>query len=636
MRNRKSQAQMMTRREAMGTSLGALAGAGVLSGPLFSASRGRAQDAVIKSHGYSYFGDLKYPADFKHLTYVNPNAPKGGEFSTWAFGTFDSLNPFVLKGEAAQGSTIFYDTLMTGNLDEPDSLYGLLAHTIEYPENAEWVIFHLCEEARFSDGSPVTAADVKFSFEILRDKGQPSYKLIFADVDRSEVIDPLTIRFVFKPTGSPRDRIQTVAGLPVLSKAYFDTHDFEEPTLKAPVGSGPYTLEEVEPGRMVAYRRREDYWAKDLPINVGQNNFDVLKFEYFADYTIAFEAFKGGAYLFREEFLSKLWATGYNFPAIQRGDVAVESLPDGRPAGTQGFFINLRRKKFADPGLRQAIGLAFNFEWTNQSLFHNQYVRTDSFWENSDLQASGVAKGRELEILQSLGDLIPPSVLTDPAYVPRISRDDKSSDRGALRKAAQLLEEAGWVIGKSGMRENADGERLKIEFLNDGGSFERIIAPYIDNLKRLGIEAISDRVDSAQAQIREKNFDFDIVTSRMSMSLTPGAELRQYFSSQSADALGSANLSGIKDPAVDKLIGMIENAKTREDLDASVKALDRLLRALHIWVPQWHKAVHNIAYFDVFSRPYTDNPPKTSLGSMSIWWYDTEKAAKLRASGAIK
>ena len=598
---------------------------------------GRAQtEDVTKTHGISVFGDIKYPADFTHFDYVNPDAPKGGEFSTWAFGTFDSLSPYVLKGNAATLSTVFYDSLMTGNLDEPDAAYGLLAHTAEYPESKEWVIFHLRPEATFRDGSQVTAQDVVFTFEALRDKGRPSYKVLFKDFVGAEALDDSRVKFTFKPDGALREAYLTAAGLPVFSKAYYADRDFSEPSLEPPMGSGPYTLDRVEVGRTVSYKRRDDYWAKDLPVNVGQNNFDIIKIEYFADYTAAFEAFKAGAYTYREEFLSKVWATGYDFPAIQKGWVVVEDLPDGRPAGTQGFWFNMRKAKFQDPRVREAIGLVFNFEWSNESLFYGLYTRTDSFWENSDLQAEGTPGAAELALLEPLRGMIPDTVFTEPAYVPSESSAKRSGDRKALRRASKLLDAAGWTVGDDGLRRNAAGEVLNVEFLNDSPSFDRILNPYVENLGRIGIQATNHRVDVAQAQEREKNFEYDVVVQRYSMSQTPGSELRQIFGSDSADIQGSSNVGGLKNEAVDQLIEVIEAAETREELDVAVKALDRVLRSLHIWVPQWYKPVHNIAYFDMYERPYSNNPPKTSLGELSIWWSNPEKAAELKAAGALR
>uniref|UniRef100_UPI003568FA07 extracellular solute-binding protein n=1 Tax=Puniceibacterium confluentis TaxID=1958944 RepID=UPI003568FA07 len=422
-------------------------------GLAFAAHSSRAQDNVIKAHGVSTFGDLKYPADFKHWDYVNPDAPKGGEFSTWAFGTFDSLTPYILKGNAASLSTVFYDSLLTGNLDEPDSSYGLVAESLEYPENREWVIFHMRPEATFRDGSPVTAQDVVFSYNVLVEKGRPSFKVSLKDFQTVEALDDHTVKFTFNPEGPLRELLMTAGGLPIFSQAYYENVDFTESSLEPPMGSGQYELLSVDPGRSVAYKRRDDYWAKDLPVNVGQNNFDVIKVEYFADYTTAFEAFKAGAYTFREEFQSKIWATGYDFPAVKNGTVKIEELDDGRPAGTQGFWFNLRREKFQDIRVREAIGLAFNFEWSNESLFYGAYERTDSFWENSDtLQATGMPSDAELALLEPLRADLPESVFTEEAYVPATSSPHDLADRRALRTAGKLLEEAGWIVGNDGIR----------------------------------------------------------------------------------------------------------------------------------------------------------------------------------------
>ena len=596
----------------------------------------RAEQKIIKSHGISTFGELKYEADFKHFEYVNPDAPKGGEFSTWAFGTFDSLSPFILKGSAARLSSVFFDTLMTGNLDEPDSLYGLVAHTIEYPEDRSWVIFHMRPEAEFSDGTPVRAEDVVFSFNVLLEKGVPSFKVSYKDFEKVEALDELTVKFTFAKGAPFRELPMNAAGLPIFSKAYYQTRDFGESTLEPPLGSGAYELLKVDAGRSVAYKRRDDYWARDLPVNVGQNNFDVIKYEYFADYTAAFEAFKGGAYAYRKEYLSKLWATGYNFPALDKGWIKQETLPDGNPSGTQGFWFNLRREKFQDPLVRQAISMAFNFEWSNKELFYGLYQRTDSFWENSELQAQGLPSPEELKLMESLHAYIQPDVFTEPAFVPAVSSAEKLSDRRVLRQAGKLLDEAGWKVGDDGFRYNAAGEKLSIEFLNDSPSFERIIVPYVQNLNRLGVDAVYSLVDAAQSKDREKNFDFDITVRRYVMSETPGIELRGMFGGETAELLGSNNIAGVADPAIDKLIEIIEAAQTRDDLDVAVKVLDRVLRSMHIWVPQWYNPVHNIAYLDMYERPYTDTPPKTSLGEMSIWWYNPEKAAALRAAGAFQ
>jgi microcin C transport system substrate-binding protein len=591
----------------------------------------QAQDTVIKSHGISTFGELKYSADFPHLDYVNPDAPKGGSFSTWGFGTFDSLMPYILKGQAASLASAQFETLMVGTADEPDSMYGLLAESIEYPEDRQWAIFNIRPEARFSDGTPVTAVDVVFSFNILIEKGRPSFASTFSDFEMVEALAPLRVKFTFKEGSNTRELPQAAAGLPVFSKAYFDDVDFAESTMTPPIGSGDYILKSAEPGKNVVYQRRDDYWGKDLSINVGRSNFDEIGIEYFGDYTVAFEAFKGGAYTFREEYLSKLWATSYDFPALEKGWVRTDTLLAGRPSGTQGYWFNLRRDKFKDPKVREAIGMMFNFEWSNKALFYGIYDRTDSFWENSPMQAEGMITDAERALLEPLAEHLPDTVFTDVAFTPVVSKPNQL-DRNVFRAAGKLLDAAGWTPqGK--FRKNDKGETLTIDFLNDSPSFERITNPLVENLIKLGVDARLKSVDPAQETELTKVFDFDVKVQRFSMSLTPGLELRSIFSSETADAEGGANLSGVSNPAVDALLDIIEGAKTRDELTVAVKALDRTLRAMHIWIPQWYKGTHNVAYLDMYEHP--ENLPPYSMGEMDFWWYNAEKAAKLKAEGAF-
>ncbi len=603
----------------------------LLIGLITLALSASAQEKITKSYGISTFGELKYGPDFKHFDYVNPDAPKGGEFSTWAFGTFDSLTPYILKGQAATLSNIFFESLMTNDSDEPDAMYGLVAKTIEYPENRQWAIFNMRPEARFSDGTPITAADVVFSFNILITKGRPSYKVILSDIEKVEALGPHRVKYTFRKGSNTRELPMTVAGLPIFSKAYYATRDFAKSTLEPPLGSGPYMLDRVIPGKTVIYKRRKDYWGKDLAVNVGRNNFDRIRFEYYTDYTAAFEGFKGGSYNYREEFLSKLWGTAYNFPAIEKGWVKKEQIKDGNPSGTQGFWFNLRRDKFKNPLVRRALGMAFNFEWSNKALFYGIYDRTDSFWENSYLQAKGMPSKAQLALLDPLRANLPDSVFTKPAFTPAVSKPQQL-DRRVIRRAGKLLDEAGWKV-VDGVRKNAQGKPLSVVFLNDGPAFERIMNPYIENLKRLGVVASLRNIDNAQMVEREKNFNFDIVTRRYTMSLTPGPELRGMFSSRTANLKGSNNIAGLANPAIDSLINSIEKASTRKDLNVAVKALDRALRSLHIWVPQWYNPYHNIAYLDVFSRPKKAAP--FAVGEIDFWWYDKKKAARLKAVGAF-
>ncbi len=617
-----------------GTALRRTIYAGALGIACFLLSFGAAragEDTVIKAHGISAFGDLKYPEGFAHFDYVNPDAPKGGTFSTWGFATFDSLTPYVLKGQAATLSSIFFESLMTGSADEPDAMYGLLAESIEYPESRQWAIFNLRPQARFSDGTQVTADDVVFSFNTLVDKGRPSYKTTFSDFETVESLSRLQVKFTFKDGVNTRELPMAAAGLPIFSKAYYADRDFAESTLDPPLGSGRYVLDKVVPGKTVSYRARDDYWGNDLNINIGRENFEILKIEYFSDYTAAFEAFKGGAYNYREEYSSKIWATSYDFPSLSKGWVVKDTLPDGNPSGTQGFWFNMRKDKFKDPAVREAIGMMFNFEWSNKTLFYDLYDRTDSFWENSPLQASGPISAAELALLDPLRANLPASVFESEAYTPVISKPNQL-DRGVFRRAGNMLNDAGWTI-VNGVRKNANGETLTVEILNDSPSFDRIVNPYVKNLIKLGVDAKMTFVDPAQETERRKTFDYDITTQRYVMSLTPGIELRSIFSSETANTPGSSNLTGIANPAIDALITIIEGAKSREDLSVAVKALDRALRAMHIWVPQWYKGVHNIAYLDVYEYP--ENLPPYAMGEMDFWWYSDAKAQKLKQAGAF-
>ena len=500
---------------------------------------------VITAHGISTFGELKYGADFEHLDYVNPDAPKGGEISLWGFGSFDSMHPYSTKGRSGQYSSIFFESLLEGSSDEPDSVYGLVAESLEYPEDRSEVIFNMRPEARFSDGSPLTAADVVFSYEVLRDKGLPSFRAVIEkQIESAEALGPHRVKFTFKDGVPTRDLPQTAGGLPIFSKAYYETSgaDFEVSTLTPAIGSGPYVLESIDVGQQIIYKRNPDYWGKDLPINRGRHNFDTIRIEYFADYNSAFEGFKAGTYSFRSEASSKIWATAYDFPAIEKGWVVKDTPPDGTLSSGQSFLFNLRRERFQDIRVRKAIGMMFNFEWSNKTLFYGIYARMQSFWENSYLKASGMPQAGELAFLTPLADILPPGVLDSPAVTPPIS-SERQLDRKKLRAASTLLDEAGWPVSDDGMRRNAAGDTLKLEFLNDSQSFDRVINPFVENLRKLGVDAAHTRVDNAQATERERNFDFDIVTGNFRTSLTSGAGLKQYFGSETAD-ISIFNLAG--------------------------------------------------------------------------------------------
>ena len=583
------------------------------------------EDTIITSHGISVFGDLKYPENFQHFDYVNSNAPKGGNVSVWGFGTFDSLNPFIVKGNYLENLGLTFDTLMAESDDEPDSRYGLLAESITYPHpSRSWVVFDLRQEAQFSDGSPVTADDVVFSLETLKSQGSPHFRISYENIEQAEALTSSRVKFTFREGSQTRDLPLLASSLPVFSKAHFADRVFNESSMDPILASGPYVVTRAEPGQFAEFRRKDDYWAKDLPVNKGRFNFDTVKVVYYADYTTAFEGFKGGDYDLRVEYYSKLWATGYDFPEIESGKVVRETIPDGQPSGAQGYWLNLRRAKFADPRVREAISLAFNFEWSNKTLFFGAYKRTDSFWENSNLQAEGLPSKEELDHLIPLRGQIPESVFTDVAFTPAQSNPDKLADRSILRQASALLDEAGWVL-EDGIRKNANGEKLAIQFLSSGESSNRIVTPFIENLKTLGIEASIYSPDPAQIQLLEKNFDFDITSRRYSFSLTPGPEMRSILGSDSADLTGSYNISGVANPAIDSLLNTIEGAKSREELRVAVQALDRVLRAMHIWVPAWYSGIHRVAYRNVYTHP--ENLPPYDLGELSLWWYDEEKAA---------
>jgi microcin C transport system substrate-binding protein len=583
-----------------------------------------------KTHGLSAFGELKYAADFKHFDYVNPDAPKGGRLATIGTGavlTFNSFNPFIIRDDAAQGLDFLFDSLMVRAEDEPDAMYGLIAHAAEVAEDRRSVTFHLRPEARFRDASPVTAQDVIFSFEKLRDpaKAHPRFATPLRDVVKAEALDEHTLRFEFQGDNL-RDLPLIVASLPIASNAFYAEDDFYKPSLKVPMGSGPYDIGTYKTGTNITYKRRPDYWAADLPVNRGRYNFDEIRYEYYRDRTAGLEGFKAGAYDLREEFTSKSWATEYNIPQIRDGRIKLATLPDERPAGAQGFFINTRLDKFADRRLRKALDYAFDFEWTNKNLFYGLYLRTDSYFVNSDLKAEGPPSEAELKLLEPFRDQLPPEVFDEP-YAPPVS-DGSGRDRRQLSAASKLLREAGWTVNDRGVRVNAKGEPLTIELLMEDPGLERIFAFYIEKLKSLGIQASIRNIDAAQYQVRLKDFDFDLDMSRFVLGQTPGPEMRNYWSSEAARTKGSQNLPGIADPVVDRLIDVILQAKSRDELRAAARALDRVLRAGHYWVPQWYKASHHLAFWDRYSWPQTK--PKYARGVLDTWWYDTEKAAKLK------
>ncbi|MFK7962340.1 MAG: extracellular solute-binding protein [Burkholderiaceae bacterium] len=578
-------------------------------------------------HGLSAFGDLKYPADFKHFEYVNPQAPKGGRIVTIGTAgliTFDSLNGFILKGDAAQRLDLLFDTLMVRAYDEPDAVYGLVAKSATVAPDGMSVTFMLRSEAKFSDGSSLTSKDVVRSFELLKAEGHPSFRIALRNVEKVQAVAPHEVRFEF--TGeNVRDLPMLVSGLPVLSSDYYDKVDFTKTTLEPPLGSGPYKVKGLRQGNFISYERRDDYWAKGLPVNVGRYNFDEIKLLYFRDRATELEAIKAGELDLREDFTSKHWATEYNLDSVKEGRLIKATLLDETTSGAQGFFLNMRREKFADPRTREALGLAFDFEWSNTNLFFGLYKRTTSFFENSPLKAVDKPDAAELALLEPLRADLPAATFGE-AVVPPVS-DGSGQDRKLLRKANQLLSEAGWK--RQGRQlVNAKGEPLTVEFLIFSPTMERIISPFVRNLKLLGVDASIRQVEAAQYQERLKNFDFDVTTRRSTMSQTPGVELETIFASRNADMRGSSNLPGLKSKGVDELINHVIQAKDRESLTIAVRALDRALRAHYLWVPHWFKAAHNVAHWDIFGQP--DSKPPYTRGILDTWWIDADKAKKIK------
>lgn len=607
-----------------------LLAASVLATPGFS----QGGDLIV-THGVSTFGDLRYGPDFEHLDYVNPDAPQGGEFSFAWSGSFDSLHPYTRQGRPALLASIFFESMLEGTSDEIGSSYCLLCESIAYPEDRSYVIFTLREEARFSDGTPVTADDVVFSYEILRDEGLPSFRAsIGLTIAGAEVLDDRRVRFDFNPEAPLRGRIDNAGGLPVFSRASHEASglDFDESRLEPLVGSGPYVVGRIEVGERTIFRRNPDYWGNDLPINQGRHNYDAIRIEYYGDAIAAFEGFTAGQYTFRQESSSAQWATAYDFPKLEQGLVVREEIPDGTISSGQSFVMNLRRPQFQDVRVREAISLMFNFEWTNQTLFYGLYTPNVSFWENTDLSATGMPSDAELALLEPLADMLRPEVLSEPVYTIEPANPDRSFDRRRARQALALLEEAGWVPGDDGMLRNAAGETLEIEFLNASPLFDRIINPYVENLQAIGIDARLNRVDNAQFSQRERDYDFDIITDHFPMSYEPGSGLRQYFGSATAND-SVFNPAGVADPAVDALVEAVVDAETQEELNVAVSALDRVLRWERFRVPQWYNPNHWVSYYDMYRYP--ENLPPYSLGFLDFWWIDPDAEAALRDAGAF-
>ncbi len=589
-----------------------------------------AQEEPRPAHGVAMHGDLKYGPDFTHFDYADPNAIKGGTVTFASIGTFDSLNPYILKGVPAAGLSLVFRSLTTQSEDEPFSEYGDIAQSIIMPEDRSWVAFDLRPEARWQDGEPITVEDVIFSLDILKSKGHPFYRAYYKNVVKAEKVGERRVKFTFEG-GLNRELPLIVGQLPILPKHYFESRDFARATLDPPVGSGPYRIKKVDPGRTIVYERVEDWWGADIPVNKGRFNYDEVRYEYYRDSDVALEAFKAGRYDIRIENTAKLWATGYDSPALRKGWIKKAEIPFEGSAGMQGFVFNTRRSIFKDPRVRRALAYAFDFEWTNKTLFYGAYVRTESYFANTELAARGLPGPKELELLEPFRDKLPPEVFTEEYHAPKT--DGSGNIRKNLRIALKMLREAGWRVKNGVLTNEETGEEMRFEILLVSPAFERIAGPFVKNLKRLGIEARIRTVDTSQYQNRLDNFDFDMIVAVWGQSLSPGNEQRNYWSCEAAKTPGSRNYAGICDPVVDYLIGKIIEAPTREDLVAATRALDRVLLWGHYVIPHWHTRVIRVAYWDKFGRPAIT--PRYGL-DLFAWWIDPAKLAALKAAGGLR
>jgi len=599
--------------------------AGLLSGPA------NAEDPPVRHHALSLIGAPKYPADFAHFDFANPDAPKGGIVRMADIGSFDSLNPVLYKGEAAGGLSLVVESLMADSLDEPSTSYGLIAEWASYPADYSSVTFKLRDAARWNDGKPITPEDVIYSLEVNK-TANPRMGLYYKNVARAEATGANEVTFYFDVKNN-RELPMIMGQLTILPKHYWtgkdakgDTRDPMKTTLEPPLGSGPYRIKQATPGRSISYERVQDYWGKDLPVNKGQWNYDEIRFDYYRDETVAFESFKAGSLDYWQESSAKNWATAYDFSAVRNGFIKRQEVAIKRTQPMQCFVLNLRRPQFEDRRVRQAFSLAFDFEWANKNLFYGQYARVGSYFQNSELAAeAGPPQGRELEILNEVKDGVPPEVFADGHKNPVNAAPDDM--RGNLRKAAELLKEAGFEV-KNGVLANAKtGQQMKVEFLLVSPLFERIVQPYLRNLERLGIRGTIRMVDSAQYTRRLNVFDYDIVVSNFAQSDSPGNEQRDFWGSEAADREGSMNLIGVKNPAIDRLIDHVIFAKDRAELVAATRALDRALQWNEFVVPQWFSPNVRIAYWDRYGQP--EVLPGLTPGFLQVWWFDQKMADKL-------
>jgi len=575
------------------------------------------------SHGHSKYGELKYQKDFAHFEYASPDAIKGGSMVRYSIGSFDNLNPFILKGIAAAGATTLYDTLTVSSLDEAFAHYGLLAESIEEADDKRWVIFRLHKSARWHDGVALTAEDVVWTFDTLKEQGHPKYKNYYAAVAKAEALDSHTVKFSFSEGNNPELPL-IIGQLAILPKHYWEGKDFAKTTLEPPLGSGPYRIKKVDAGRAITYERVDDYWAKDLPVKVGHHNIDTIRFDYYRDSTVALEALKSGDVDFRVESIAKEWKTAYNFPAIKDGRVVKEELADGSTQAMVGFIFNTRLEKFSDVRVRQALSLAYDFEWMNKNLFYDSYTRNQSYFQNSDFMALGVPEGDELEILEKYRDQLPESVFGEFTLP---VNDGTGNLRKRFREALKLLKEAGWEVKNQKLTNVATGEVMKIEFLLSSPTVEKVALAYKKNLERLGVDINIRIVDSAQYEKRVEDFDFDTIFLGWIQSLSPGNEQVYYWGSSTAEEPGSQNYAGIDHPVIDELIKLVIAAPDRQALIASTKALDRVLLHNHYIVPGYFIASYRLAYKNMFSRP--EVIPSKAL-TIETWWIDPDKVAAMK------
>ncbi|XKE47340.1 extracellular solute-binding protein [Halomonas organivorans] len=597
--------------------------ASVLLMAALAASPALASEPVPTRHALALYGEPALPADFAHFPHADPDAPSGGSLVRGATGSFDSTNPFIIQGTPASGLTAIYDTLMVGNPDEPFTMYGLLAEGIRLGPDRQWIEFDLHPEARFHDGHPVEAADVVFSFETLTGKGQPFYGAYYADVTEVRALDEDTVRFELADSES-RELPLILGQMPVLPAHYWEDRDFERPSRDALLGSGPYRIAQVDPGRRIVYERVDDYWGRDLPVNRGRHNIERLVFDYYRDQTVALEAFKAGNLDLRIETSARNWATAYDFPAADAGFVERLEVPDGQPAGMQAYVMNLRREKFQDVRVREALNLAFDFDWLNQHLFYGAYERTHSYFENSPMAADGLPGEAELALLEPHRDALPARVFDEPLPV-----DQPRDMRERLRKALGLLREAGYRHREDGTLVDAEtGEPLRLEVLLFDTQFERVVQPLLRNLARLGIQGDIRIVDVNQYLNRLRTFDFDVVVGSFPQSANPGNEQREFWASEYADAPQSRNLIGLESPVIDDLVDDLIAADSREALDTAAQALDRVLRWGFYVIPQWHLDKTRIAVWDKFG--WREPFPEYNL-DLDAWWIDPERAAEIEA-----